>query len=529
MAYVKPGVEITQVQRTFSPTLIAPDLVSAIVGPAYMVVQSDGADSYPYAKYSPGTTYTLSGLQSYHKLDGTSVYADLYMSSGVYAGSRLHIEPSTLNISDAATSVTITSGMASAALWSGADVYIGFRALSMDPRLEGFMTIEATDDLDQRFGDGQVVIDNPLPFAVSQAMANTSTTVSAVATFWDDFSSLSISGSSAMVEHDRAIEILESKEVYAIAPLTKDSTIISRYRSNAVSMSLPAEKHERIIFASPSITFEADKATTARTLRDTAVNIAAKRYFNVIPDVTYFKESGRQVQKIKASYINSIYGFTNTEYCILASNYRLASGKTYKAGSVVTDSLYTELSADTTYFKYDVYVPTPGSFMAAAIVGMVSGQLPQQGFTNVSMAGPSMLKYSNDYFTESQLNTIAEGGNYIMVNINGVIFSRHQLSTDMSSIECRELNITKVVDYTAKYIRNTLAGYIGRSLITPGFLQTVGAIINGLGKELMKQGVLNDFKVTSIKQDEVSKDTVRVAIEIKPPYPVNYIKVDLIF
>lgn len=34
MAYVKPGVQITQVKVSSSPTLITPDLATAIVAPA---------------------------------------------------------------------------------------------------------------------------------------------------------------------------------------------------------------------------------------------------------------------------------------------------------------------------------------------------------------------------------------------------------------------------------------------------------------------------------------------------------------
>jgi hypothetical protein len=35
MAYVKPGVEVTQVQNTSTPVLIAPDLESVVIGQSY--------------------------------------------------------------------------------------------------------------------------------------------------------------------------------------------------------------------------------------------------------------------------------------------------------------------------------------------------------------------------------------------------------------------------------------------------------------------------------------------------------------
>jgi len=542
MAYVKPGVEITQVQRTFSPTLIAPDLIPVLVAPAYKVVPLDGADAYSYPKYSAGMTVTISGLTSSMKLDATSLHVDLVMTSGTNYGARLHIEPTQVTgASDGGTTFVIPSGVASAASWSGATVYVGYRALNYSEGLQGFMTFESSEDIDNKFGGGQVVPENPLPLAIYLAMSNTASSVNAVAMRYDEYATLGSGASSASTESTRCLDILAANEVYAIAPMTIDSTAMAAYRSHADNLSTAIEKRERIVFLSPKITWydqnsqsvsdpsTADKAVTSRAVRDYSAAVGLKRTFHVFPDVAYMQDNQRQIQKIKPSYINNLYGFTATETAVLAKTYTLDSGKVYKAGTAVTDLVYTDLFNNASIYKYDVYVPVPGFMLPASIVGQIAGQNPEQGHTNLPIAGPSKLKYSNEFFSESNLNTIATGGNYIMTSVGGIISSRHQLSTDMTSIERRELNITKSVDFTAKYIRNTVSGYIGRSLITPAFLQLLGTIISGLGNTLVKEGRLNGFKVTGIKQDEVQRDVVRVSIEIQPKYPVNYIKVDLIF
>jgi hypothetical protein len=228
-----------------------------------------------------------------------------------------------------------------------------------------------------------------------------------------------------------------------------------------------------------------------------------------------------------------MYNLGETVYAKLAvpTTITLSDGTTqyYSAGTEVTAAVYTKLKDAQNAYKFDALIPVPGYYITASVVGQISGVAPEQGHTNLPISGPSALKFSTDYFSESNLNTIAEGGNYIMVNIGGSVSSRHQLSTNMSSVEQRELSITKTVDYVAKYIRNALTGFIGRSLITPGFLSVVSAIINGLGTNLVKAGTLNGFKLNGVKQDEVQKDVVRVSLEIQPKYPVNYIKVDLIF
>lgn len=544
MAYVKPGVEITQVQRSFSPSLIAPDLGAALIAPAYVVVPMEGDGSYAYSQTfsaSSNTSVTISGLSASLHLDADSVYVDLVKLTGTTTG-RVHLDNNQLTgLSDGGTTFTVPSGVATAA-WNGAQIRVGYRAMRED--LSGFFTLQAVDNVDSLFGGGQMVYDNPLPFALSLAMNNTASQVFAYAIKADEYASLVASGSSAS-EHTYARNTLENNEVYALAPYTKDTSIVAAYTIHCNSMSLPTEKHERIVLASPEIVFYdsndsvvassslADKAATARKIRDAAVAVLNKRTFFVRPDVCFFNVTQVQVQKLNPTFLDSTYSLGETVYAKLSApvTLTLSDGSTqyYSALTDITPAVYLKLKDSQNAYKFDVMVPVPGYYLAASIVGQISGVAPEQGHTNLPIAGPVALKFATDFFSESNLNTIAEGGNYQMINIGGSIASRHQLSTNMNSVEERELSITKTVDFVAKYIRNSLVGFIGRSLITPGFLSVVGAIINGLGTTLMKEGHLNGFKLNGVKQDEVQKDVVRVSLEIQPKYPVNYIKVDLIF
>jgi hypothetical protein len=544
MAYVKPGVEITQVQRSFSPSLIAPDLGAVMIGPAYVVVPMEGDGSYTYSQTfssSANTTVALSGLSSSLYLDGGSVYVDLVKTTGATTG-RIHLDNSQISgLSDGATSLYIPKWSASSG-YDGAQIRIGYRAMKLD--LSGFFTFQGVDTIDAVFGGGQAVYDNPLPFAVSLAMNNTNAQVFGYVIKYDEYASVVGSGTAAS-ENALARNTLENNEVYALAPYTKDASIVSAYTVHVNSMSAPTEKHERIVVVAPEITFYdanssivansslADKSATARAIRDAAVAVLDKRTFFVRPDTCYMSVGQVQVQKLNSTFLDSTYSQGETIYAKLASpvTLTLSNGTTqfYAQYTDITSTVYANLKDAQNAYKFDVLIPVPGYFMAAAIVGQISGQLPEQGLTNLPIAGPSALKFSTDFFSESNLNTIAEGGNYIMTNTGGAIASRHQLSTNMNSVEQRELSITKTVDFVAKYIRTALVGFIGRSLITPGFLSIVGAIINGLGSTLVKSGTLNGFKLNGVKQDEVQKDVVRVSLEIQPKYPVNYIKVDLIF
>lgn len=180
----------------------------------------------------------------------------------------------------------------------------------------------------------------------------------------------------------------------------------------------------------------------------------------------------------------------------------------------------------------NVSIPVPGYYLAAATAGKVSGEYPEQGFTNLSIAGSfTELKYSGDYFLESQLNTLAGGGNWVFwqANTAAPIVTRHQLSTDRSSVEKQELSITKSLDYVAKFVRNGLVPYIGNYNITPAFIGMIKTIIMGQGTFLRREGRIIDLKLAKVEQDSVSKDTVLITINVAVKYPVNYIKITLVF
>jgi hypothetical protein len=171
-----------------------------------------------------------------------------------------------------------------------------------------------------------------------------------------------------------------------------------------------------------------------------------------------------------------------------------------------------------------------GFYMNAAIVGMIGQQPPQQSFTNFPMSGFTGVFGSNDTYSESQLNQMAAGGAYVIVqDAQGApLISRMALTTDMTSIETRTDSITKVVDFTAKFLRRGLRNFIGRFNITQGFLDTLGSVIQGLGGFLVETGVLIGLTLNNIVQDEDARDTVLVDTTLDPPYPCNYIRLTLV-
>ncbi len=170
-----------------------------------------------------------------------------------------------------------------------------------------------------------------------------------------------------------------------------------------------------------------------------------------------------------------------------------------------------------------------GFYVCAAIAGMIGQQPPQQSFTNFPMTGFTRVIGSNGFFTEKQLNQMAGGGNYIVIqDTEGApLTARMALTTDVSTIETRTDSVTKVVDFTAKFLRQGLRNYIGRFNITQGFLDALSHVLQGLLGFLVENGVLIGADLNNVIQDEAAPDTVLVDITLDVPYPCNYVKLTL--
>jgi hypothetical protein len=161
---------------------------------------------------------------------------------------------------------------------------------------------------------------------------------------------------------------------------------------------------------------------------------------------------------------------------------------------------------------------------------MVGQQPPQQGFTNFPITGLTRVVGSSDFFTQRQLNVVAAGGVYILIqDAQGApVVCRHQLSTDLTSIETRELSITKVVDYVAKFMRAGLRNFIGRSNITHPFLDNLSTVVSGQLNFLVAGGVLIGADINNILQDADAPDTVLIDVTLDVPFPCNFIRLTLV-
>ena len=180
--------------------------------------------------------------------------------------------------------------------------------------------------------------------------------------------------------------------------------------------------------------------------------------------------------------------------------------------------------------------PLPG-YYAGAVVGALTTGLPtQQGLTNLSVSGFLGFEHSTGYFTEAQLDLIAEGGTMVFAQAGAEqpLFIRHQLTTDRSSVKFQEYSITKNVDFIAKFLRNNFLSFIGQYNIVETTLDELRTGAAGIITFLRDDtkiprfgGVIRSGILKSIEEDAVVLDRVTMRFKFNIPIPLNNLDITI--
>jgi hypothetical protein len=180
-------------------------------------------------------------------------------------------------------------------------------------------------------------------------------------------------------------------------------------------------------------------------------------------------------------------------------------------------------------------VALPGYYGTCVIAALTTGLPTQQGFTNLSVSGFLGLEHSSRYFTEEELDNIADGGTMILAQEGPQqpLYVRHQLTTDRSSVKFQEYSVTKNVDFIAKFLRDTYAGYIGQYNIVDTTLDALRTTATGAVKFLKDRrvpkfgGVIRTGSLISLVESETQIDTVEMRFGFSIPIPLNHIDITI--
>ena len=178
----------------------------------------------------------------------------------------------------------------------------------------------------------------------------------------------------------------------------------------------------------------------------------------------------------------------------------------------------------------------PGYFLAAGIAGLVSGVVPQQPLTNVEVAGFDDFSRSYKFFNETQLNTIASAGVWIVTeDRDGTPYTRHALTSDTLDLNRREEMIRRNVDSISYLFLRRLRPYIGRANATDAMVRRLSNEVtrlidflksNGTTEEIGAQ--LIDASVRVLRIHPLLRDRIEIVLDLTVPAPLNNIELHLV-
>lgn len=177
----------------------------------------------------------------------------------------------------------------------------------------------------------------------------------------------------------------------------------------------------------------------------------------------------------------------------------------------------------------------PGYHMAAALAGYRSGVLPQQGLTNLEIAGFDDVSRTIDLFNKDQLDVMAEAGVLIVTqNEDGNIFARHAGTTaGYGDVLTYEEMVTANVDSMSIVVLRSLEDLIGRSNVTPGTIEIIEVRLEALLSEFKQVqiqhlgGQLIEGEIVEVRQHSLLKDRVVATLTLTVPVPLNNLEVHL--
>lgn len=328
-------------------------------------------------------------------------------------------------------------------------------------------------------------------------------------------------------------EIELEPSIYPVVFLSQKDAAITSLITHIDDVSLPENKNERIAFISRSYAglnsnknTRTSDAVTIATVNEATAN---RRIFSVYPDKIFMTFT------LPWSVLNNMVTTQGLTALATGDLYSDAGLKIVTSYDTLTTAKLALLSPNinplgaSNLFKLTVLLEVPAYYACVSEAVECVLDSPSKPHTNTPVEGFTYLRKVSDWFTEKQLDIIAGGGTFILYQeaSRSAVLVRHQLSTDVTSVESAELNVTKQVDYASKYYRSIIVPYIGKFVISNKLKDILKFAINSASNKLMRNGDVEDAKLVSMVVNANSADTLDIVITIKPFFALNYVNITI--
>jgi hypothetical protein len=175
----------------------------------------------------------------------------------------------------------------------------------------------------------------------------------------------------------------------------------------------------------------------------------------------------------------------------------------------------------------------PAYYAAAGIVGRRSATTPSLPLTNRAIAGLSGTSGGQGIYSNEHFDQMAGGGTWILFQEtwpDGPVITRHQLTTDISSVQRSEDSIRTAVDYAAKYFRTQMRPLIGKVNITDDFIaHELRPRAEALLETLIGDDIIDKASsLILVERSQVEATTVVITARIASLKPFNYLDITFV-
>lgn len=207
-------------------------------------------------------------------------------------------------------------------------------------------------------------------------------------------------------------------------------------------------------------------------------------------------------------------------------------GTTYDAAAGFATALATNLV--TAVFPTQVYlnvdagtVVAGGEYAAVAMAslwsnGRFKGDISEP-YTNKSL--PAIIGL-NAKLNDQQIGYLVNGGVTPLVMVNGVARIVQAVNTDVSSLLTREPQVSDVMLYIQRGVRNILEPFYGIKY-SPDVIKVVQKTVDNWLTTLKGRGLISAYQPAVAKRSSVDLTTIDVDVVYSPTLPVNWILVTL--
>lgn len=489
-------------------------------------------------------------------------------------GASISVNSSSLTLTTNSLKVTNTGSLSTTI--SGTTYTITTAKVSVDYRalrkyLAGdFLQISNMNDVRANLGD--VDADNPLATACGIVFSNANVTFKVLPIESDDAAG-----------YNKALDLLSTNEkVYVIVPLTQDKDVIAAYANHCTAMSTPEKSKWRIVYG--NIRMPQTKVMVERNDGELTAGTPATGGQQPTPATNYIKDiaNGAFITNgVRVGDFIDVYEATASDGTLGKYQYSLqvkevlndTVAETYSDRYVKTDEGYsisttspTMVISATTPVSYEVirvltpqgvaeamvdiaksfknkrlrivqpdvimlninnidYI-MPGYYLCVAYGAMRAGFPPHQGFTTLGVGGIKRLFRSNKYFKDTQLDEMAGGGIFWVVQDEpeALPYCIYQTTTDTTQLETIEDSVVATIDFASKFYKDNLKAVLGRFNVNEISVKYVSAVIKDVTDKMLRMNypyIGSIILSGQLKTITTSADKIIPTVAIRVPFPVN--------